>query len=136
MVANTSIEMVFRMPFLIFSNVDVGFLDKKLIWKIYSVAETLLITKRVQIINWKKFAKAVLDLNKKVFIIYIATITSKITIHLERKAWIALLKVKKAPVSIPTEYLDFTNIFFVKLATVLSEHTKINTHAMDVEEGK
>ena len=67
---------------------------------------------------------------------HIATITSKLTIHLERKAQIASLKAKKAFVSIPVEYLDFANIFSKKLATVLPEHTKINMHAINLERAK
>ena len=67
---------------------------------------------------------------------HIITITSKMTIYLKRKAQIALLKAIKALVSVPAEYLDFANVFSEKLAAVLLEHTKINTYAIDLEEGK
>ena len=129
-------EVVLKMPFVTFSNADVSFLDKELTWRTYSVIVALFITKRVQIIDRKKFAKAVLDPNKKVFVMHIATITSGIIILLERKAQIALLKAKETSVSIPAEYLDFANVFSKKLAVVLLEYTKINTHAIDLKKGK
>ena len=57
-------------------------------------------------------------------------------IYLARQAQITLLKAEEAPVTVPEEYSDYTDVFFEKLATVLPEHTKINTHAIDLEEGK
>ena len=32
--------------------------------------------------------------------------------------------------------MDFANVFFEELVAVLPEYTKINTHAIDLEEGK
>lgn len=58
------------------------------------------------------------------------------TLNLECKAQIALLKVKEAPVSVSAEYLDFTNIFSEKLAVMLPELIKINTNTNNLVEGK
>lgn len=77
-----------------------------------------------------------LDPKKEAFVVQIATITSEMTIHLDRKAQIALLKAKKALIFVPAEYLDFADVFFEKLATVLPKHTEINTHTIDLKEGK
>lgn len=77
-----------------------------------------------------------LDPNKETFVIYITIVTSEITIHPKRKTQIALLKTKKSPVFIPAKYSDFTNIFFKELAKVLIKYIKINTHAINLEEGK
>lgn len=41
----------------------------------------LLSTKKIQIIDQKKFAKAVPDPNKEVFVVYVATFTSEMTIY-------------------------------------------------------
>ena len=104
-------KVVFEMPFLIFNNVNVGFLDREPTWRTYSIAKALLTTKKIKIIDWKKFAKVTLNLNKEAFVLYIATITLGMTIHPKRKAHIALLKAKEAPVSVPAEYLDFADVF-------------------------
>lgn len=124
------------MPFLTLSNVDIGFLDKKLTWKTYSVAEFLFTIKKIQIIDWKEFVKAVLDPDKEVLVMHIATITLGMTIHLKCKAQIAWLKAEMAPVFVLAEYLDFANVFSKELATMLPKHTKINTHAIDLEKNK
>ena len=136
LMANTSMEVVFEMPFLTLSNANVGFLDKKLTWRTYSVGEILPTTKRVQIIDWKEFAKAALDPKNKAFVLHIVTITLKMTIYPEHKAQIDLLKAKKAPVLVPAEYLDFAKVFSEELTVVLPEHTKININSINLEEGK
>lgn len=42
----------------------------------------------------------------------------------------------KAPISVPKEYLDFAYIFSKKSNAVLPKNTKINTHAINLKEGK
>lgn len=84
----------------------------------------------------QKFAKTALDLVKKVFVIYIATITSEIVIYLAHKAQIALLKAEKTSINVPAKYSDFANVFSKKLGAMLPKDTKINTHNMNLEESK
>ena len=43
---------------------------------------------------------------------------------------------EKTPTKVPAKYSDFADVFSPDLTTELSEHTKINTHAIDLEEGK
>ena len=45
---------------------------KILIWKTYITNEILLITKQIQIINLIKFFIAALDVNSKMFMVYVA----------------------------------------------------------------
>ena len=49
------------MPFFIFSNADIQFIKKKLIWGFYIIKKALPTIQRVELINKKKFAKAALD---------------------------------------------------------------------------
>ena len=99
-------------------------------------ADALPNTKRVQIIDWKKFVKAALDPNKEVFVVHIVTINLKMAIHPTRQAWIVSLKAEEAPVTVPEKYSDYTNVFSEKLVTVLSKYTKINTHSINLEKSK
>lgn len=55
-------EVIFGMLFLTLSKIEIDFAEKKLSWKAYTITKALLITKRVQIINLKKFIKAAFDL--------------------------------------------------------------------------
>ena len=77
-----------------------------------------------------------MDPDKKAFVLHITTITPGMTIHPEHKAQIALLKAEETSVFVPAEYLDFANVFSKELAAVLSEHTEMNTHAIDLDEDK
>ena len=56
--------------------------------------------------------------------------------HPERGVQIAALIADKAPVTVPAKYSDFEDVFFKESAAVLPEHTEINTHAIDLKEGK
>ena len=68
--------------------------------------------------------------------VHVAIITSEIAIHPARQAQIASLKAKKAPVTVTEEYSDYADVFSEKPTAVLPEHTEINTHAIELEEGK
>lgn len=83
MLTNTSIEIIFRMFFLTLSNANIWFGEKKLMWRSYTMAEALPITKRIEFINRKEFAALRLAENEETFMVYIITlfITRKISIH-------------------------------------------------------
>lgn len=70
------------MLFLTLSNANIQFAEGDIFERIYTAINALLTTKKVQIIDWKKFTEAALNQNEKVFIIHIAIITSEIAIHL------------------------------------------------------
>ena len=46
------------------------------------------------------------------------------------------LIAEKVLIKVPAKYLDFADVFSLGLATELPEHMEINTHAIDLEEGK
>lgn len=58
------------------------------------------------------------------------------TIYLACEAQIALLKTNEAPITVLAKYLNFTNVFSKKYATILPKYIKINIYAIDLEEGK
>ena len=45
LLAEISMKVVLKMPFLIFSNTDIQFVEKELTWRFYTAAEALLTTK-------------------------------------------------------------------------------------------
>ena len=73
------------MPFLIFSNVDIKFAQKKPTWRSYTAAKTLPTTKRVKIINRKEFAKVALDEYVEAFVVYM-TFLLTMAIHPAKEA--------------------------------------------------
>ena len=136
LVANTTLEMIFGMPFLTLSNANVQFAQGELIWRSYTPAEALLTTKRVELINKGEFAKAALDENSETFVVHVASLNLAAApgIHPDRAAQIASLLTKE--VKIPEEYSDFTDVFSEEKALVLPEQTEFNQHAIKLEEGK
>lgn len=69
------------MPFPTLSNVDVLFAERELTWRSYTSVEVLSTTKRVQMIGRKKFAAATLDPGKEVFVVHVAYLGAKMSIH-------------------------------------------------------
>ena len=134
--ADTSMEVVMGLPFLALSKVEMDFAKRELTWKAYTIAEALPTTKRVQIIGSKEFAKAVLDPDQEAFVIHVATFFSLMEVHLDREVQVAALTADEAPAAIPAKNSDFEDVFSKESAAVLPEHTEINTHAIDLEEGK
>ena len=68
----------------------------------------------------------------KVFVMYM-TFLFIIAIHLARKAQITLLVAKK--VKILTKYSDFSDVFLEEKALILLKATKLNQHAIKLQEG-
>ena len=136
LLANTGIEVVLRMLLLTFSNANIQFAEKELIWRSYTAKKALSITQKVELINKKKFAKTALDENIKAFLVHINSLSlgSKMIIHPARKTQIASLLAKK--VIVPAEYSDFADIFLKKSAEVLPECTGVNEHTIELEDSK
>ena len=57
-------------------------------------------------------------------------------VHSERQAQVGALLFDKAPTKILAEYSDYSNVFLAKNAGELPEKTRINEHAIELEEGK
>ena len=134
LLADISAEIVLGMLFLTFSNADVQFVEKELTLRFYTTAEALPTTKWVELINKKKFAKAVLDEKSETFVVYVASLNLVSGIYLDREAQIASLLTKE--VKIPDKYSDFTNVFSKEKALVLPKCNKLNEHVINLENGK
>ena len=134
LLANINMEIVLDMLFLILSNANIQFVQKELIWSFYTTSEALLTTKWVELINKKEFAKPALDENFESFVIHVASLNVALKIYPDKAAQIVSFLTKK--VKIPNNYLDFVNVFSEKKTLVLPEHTKLNEHAINLENGK
>ena len=68
-------KMVLRQFFLNFSNANIQFAEKKLTWSSYIAKEALVTIQRVELIDEKKFAKAMLNENIKTFMLYVSSLS-------------------------------------------------------------
>lgn len=62
------------MIFLTLSNANIQFIEKKLIWRYYIIAEALPTIKYIELINKKEFAKTVFDAESELFVLYLAAL--------------------------------------------------------------
>lgn len=69
--SDISIDIVFRILFRSLSNADLEFGAKKFTWRSYITAKTLLIVKKIELINKDKFVEVEIDGNSDTFIVYI-----------------------------------------------------------------
>lgn len=92
---DTITKIIQKMFFLAFSKINANFAEQKLTWRSYIAVEILSTTKKIKIINQKKFALAGLTSDKEVFMVYVAFFGLKIIIDLAWKAQINLLVAKK-----------------------------------------
>ena len=67
------------MLFLTFSKANIWFAKQELVRKTYIVAKTIQITRRVEIINKKEFAVAVLNIDNEPFVMHIVTLVEPTT---------------------------------------------------------
>ena len=76
MIANVSPEIIFEMPFLILSNVDVDFSGPELQWRMYITKKALLTTRCIELVGKKEFAAAALDPKHKIHIVHVTSLGS------------------------------------------------------------
>lgn len=89
LLTDISIEMVLKMLFITFSNVDIQFAKKKVSWRFYTTVEALSTNKQVELINKKKSVKIALYEESQTFVVHVSTLqVSEITIHSSQKAQI------------------------------------------------
>ena len=93
----------------------------------------------------KEFAAATLDPKHETYIVHVALLSSTslaslgsppLDVHPSRRPQISGLIVEKALTKVPTEYLNFADVFSPDLASELPEHTGINDHAIKLVEGQ
>ena len=128
--------MVLGMLFLTLSKADVRFTEQKLVWRTYTAAEALPTTRRVEIIDKREFAAAVLNADDETFVVHVAALAEPTTmpIHPSCQAQVAALTSKET--RIPAEYSDFSNVFSSDSAAELPEHTGINNHPINLLDDK
>ena len=137
LVADTKFVVILRMLFLKISNADVSFGEKTLTWRTYTTNEALPTTKQVQIVDLKEFVIAALDVNSKTFVMHVANREwEEMSAHSEKQAQVGALLFNEAPIEVPAEYSDYSNVFSAKNAAELLENIGINEHAIELKEDK
>lgn len=74
------------MLFLILSNAKIIFSDWKLSYGLFTTADTLSITKQVELIERKEFIAAIFSLDEKMFVVYIVVLSLDPVIYQSHRA--------------------------------------------------
>ena len=124
------------MPFLTFSKADIRFAERKLVLRTYTAVKVLPTTKRIEIIDKREFAATALNIDNKIFLVYVAALAKPtiIPIHLSHQAQVAVLTSKET--RIPAEYSDFSDLFSSDSVAELPKHTGINNHPINLLDNK
>ena len=94
-----------------------------------------------------------MDVDSETFVVYVAIREQEeMPVHSERQAQIeaeahinaqgqsgakvGALIFNEAPIEVPAEYSDYSDVFSAENATELPENTGMNEHAIELEEGK
>ena len=120
------------MPFLTFSKADVRFAKRELVWRIYTAAEALPTTKRLEIIDKRKFAAVALNVDNETFVVHIAALVEPTTIPIYPSCQAQVATLTSEENGIPVEYSNFSNVFSSDFAAELLEYTRINDHPIDL----
>ena len=130
------------MFFLNLSDADVDFLGYKLWWRTYITKKILPTTRRVELVGKKEFVAIAFDLKYETYVVHVRSvsfntlsISSPLDVHPFWRTQIFGLIAKEAFTKVSIEYLDFTNIFSLDLASKLLEYTRINNHAIELVDG-
>ena len=130
--ANIGLKVVLGMPFLTLSKADIRFMEQELVWRTYTAAEALPTTRKVEIINKKKFAAAALNVDDKTFMVYIAALAEPIIMPIYPSCHTQVAALTSEKIRISAEYSDFSNVFSSDSAAELPEHTGINNHPINL----
>ena len=60
----------------------------------------------------------------------------EILVHSKRQAQVGALLFDKASTKVPAKYSDYSNVFSTENVAELPENTRMNEHAIELEEGK
>ena len=99
-------------------------------------AEALPTTRRMEIIDKKKFVVVVPNVDKEIFVVHIAVLVEStiMPIYLFRQVEVAALTSEET--EIHNEYFDFSNVFSSDSVAELPEHTRINDHLINLLDNK
>ena len=133
------------MFFLKIRYADISFCERTLMCKFYTMNKVLLITGQVQIIDPKKFVIAVLNVDSKTFIVYMAIrkreempmhFESQAQIEAQTGAQVGAPQFGKAATKILAKYFNYSNVFLAENAAKLPQNIGMNEHIMKLEDGK
>lgn len=129
-------KVVLGMLFFFLSNTDIRFAEQELEWRRYITTKALPTKKRVELINCKEFATAILNSKEKAFVWYIALLRAQNIVYLSYRTQIAFFISNDILVEISKEYTEYADVFSKEVATELPKYIRINGYPINLEKSK
>lgn len=127
--------MILEMLLLTFTNVDIEFIEKKLVWRTYIGVEALFTIRRVELIEKKNFAEGKLNKNMNLFVVIVNSVRlCSRTIHLAQKTQMAWPLIEE--VIVLTENADFADVFSKESGKMFPEIRNIHDYAIGLLDDK
>ena len=120
------------MLFFTFSKGDIWFIKRKLVWRTYIAAEALPTTRKVEIIDKKKFAVAALNADDKILLVHIASLVEPTTILIHFSGQAKVVLPTSEETKLFAEYSNFHNVFSSDSTAELPEYTRITDHSINL----
>ena len=136
LLANIGLEVILGMLFLTLSKANVRFAEQEFVWKIFTAAEALPTTKKVEIIDKKKFAAAALNTDNKTFVVHVAALAEPTTMPIFSSCPSQIASLMSEKTEILIKYSNFPNIFSSDFAVELTEYIGINDHPINLLNNK
>ena len=93
-------------------------------------------TRKVEIIDKREFVAVALNADNKIFMVYIMALAEPITMPIYPSCQAQVSSLTSEETGIPTEYSNFSNVFFSDSAAELPEHNGINDHPINLLDDK
>lgn len=123
------------MPFFELADPDIRFASREFAWRSYTTADALATTERVEIVDVRDFSRDALDPDLGSYVVHAAALAN-VGMHPDRQARLVAVEVEELKeVEIPTEYIDFTDVFSDEDADKLPPHS-VDEHCIPTEDGK
>lgn len=113
MLADTNMEVILGMSFLIFSNANMQLVKKELIWRSYTITGVLSTTKRVELIDKSKFAAITINKNSQTYIVHVITLSATLMISANHsyQAQVVALLADETLVKVLSKYSNYASVF-------------------------
>ena len=90
----------------------------------------------MKIIDKNEFAAEALNADDKIFVVHIAALAKQTAMPIHPSSQVQVAALTSKEIGILAEYSDFSNVFSSDSTAELPEHTRINTHPINLLNNK
>ena len=93
-------------------------------------------TRKVEIIDKREFAAAVLNADNKIFVVHVAALAELTTMYIYPSCQAQVVSLTSKKTVISAKYFNFSNVFFLDSTVELLKYTRINNYLINLLDDK